>query len=415
MIKRIISIKQDKNRLLSNLFSLSLLQIFTYVLPLITLPYLVKVLSIEKYGSIVFAQSCMMFFIIFTDYGFNLSATREIAVNRDHKEKLTEIFSSILILKAILLIFAFFILCLGVNFINILSVDKELFYYSFLFVVGQTFFPTWFFQGIEKMKYITIVNISSKIFFTILIFIFVKEQDDYLLVPILNGIGSIVGTLYSFWIINHSFRQKIIWQSLSTLKMHFIDSSQYFLSRVSVSLYTSANTFILGLCTNSTLVGYYSVAEKLYQAIQSLYSPLIQVLYPYISKEKNITLFKKVFYIVISLNVIGVILVYFLGGHVFDILFSEKINESSLLVFHILLLANIITVPSILLGYPFLGALGFSKAVNNSVIIGAGIHLVGLGIIMLTDHISVSSVAIMVVLTELTVLTIRLYSLKCVL
>lgn len=74
-----------------------------------------------------------------------------------------------------------------------------------------------------------------------------------------------------------------------------------------MSIYTSANAFVLGLFTNNTMVGYYSMAEKLYMAIQSLYGPITQALYPYVAKEKNIKLFKKIFYGVVGLNILGVV------------------------------------------------------------------------------------------------------------
>src|SRR5690554_4671090 len=106
---------EDKKRLLGNFLSLSGLQIFTYILPLITLPYLVRVLGVEKYGLVMFAQSFIMFFHILVDYGFNLSATREIAVNRENKDKITEIYSSVMSIKIMLLAVSFGVLALVVS------------------------------------------------------------------------------------------------------------------------------------------------------------------------------------------------------------------------------------------------------------------------------------------------------------
>jgi len=403
---------EDKKRLLSNFFSLSVLQAFTYILPLLTLPYLVRVLGIEKFGLVMFAQAFIMFFNILVDYGFNLSATREISIHRDNKEKLTEIFSSVIIIKFTLIVISFLILSIIVFSFEKFSSDWELYYLTFLWVIGQALFPIWYFQGLEKMKYITIVNITSKLIFTIAIFIFIQNETDYIIVPILNGLGFIVGGILSLWIINKNFNQSFKIQSMQIVMMHFRDSSQFFLSRVSVSIYTSSNAFVLGLFTNITIVGYYSIAEQLYKAIQGFYQPIVQVLYPYVAKEKNIPLFKKIFTLSIIINTLGIILLYFIGGYIFDFLFSSKIGSESLEVFHILLLSALVVVPSILIGYPFLGALGFAKYANNSVIFGSILHLLGLFTLALTNNITIYSVAFMVLVTEIFVFIYRFSKVK---
>jgi PST family polysaccharide transporter len=182
IIKR-ISNTEDKKRLLGNFFSLSVLQIFSYVLPLLTLPYLVRVLGVETFGLISFATAFIIFFNILVDYGFNLSATREVSIHREDKEKITQIYSSVLTIKFILTILSFIILSFIVFIFDKFNSHIELYLITFLSVVGQAFFPIWYFQGMEKMRYITIINISSKVIFTIAIFIFVHKESDYLLVP----------------------------------------------------------------------------------------------------------------------------------------------------------------------------------------------------------------------------------------
>src|SRR5690554_35517 len=369
---------EDKKRLLGNFLSLSGLQVFTYILPLITLPYLVRVLGVEKYGLVMFAQSFIMFFNILVDYGFNLSATREIAVNRDNKAKVTEIYSSVMTIKVLLLGASFAVLSGIVFSVEKFTPDATLYLLTFLMVVGQALFPIWYFQGMEKMKYITIINILSRVLFTVAIFVFVHQESDYLYVPILNGLGACVGSIYALWLIKSSFNQKFEFQSLKVLKQHFKDSTEFFLSRVSVSIYTSANAFVLGLFTNNTMVGYYSIAEKLYRAIQSFYGPITQALYPYIAKERNIVLFKKIFYSALALNIIGVTFLFAFGEFIFSILFTQEIGSESISVFHVFLIANLVAVPSILIGYPLLGALGFTRFANKSVMLASAYHLLGL-------------------------------------
>jgi len=412
MIKRIKNISSDKKRLFSNFFSLSVLQIFTYILPLLTLPYLVRVLGVEKFGLVMFAQSFIIFFNILVDYGFGLSATREVSIHRDNKEKVTEIFSSVMIIKFILITVSFVLMSIIIFSFKKFSSDWELYYVSFLWVIGQSIFPIWYFQGMEKMKYITIVNITSKLIFTVLIFVVIHKPDDYLYVPILNGFGFIIGGVISLWIIHKQFNQSFVLQPYPILKGYFSDSSQFFLSRVSVSIYTSANAFVLGLFLGNTMVGYYSIAEKLYQALQSFYGPITQALYPYVAKERNIKLFKKLFSGIVIINILGITLLYFIGPFVFDLLFTQHIGNESIKVFNILLLAALVVVPSILIGYPFLGALGFAKYVNLSVVYGSIFHISGLALLVFFDRITIFSVSFMVVGTETLVFLYRIYSIE---
>lgn len=401
-----------KKRLFSNFFSLTILQIVNYALPLLTLPYLVRVLNVETYGLVMFAQSFILFFNILVDFGFNLSATKDVSIYRDDKDKLTEVYSSVIIIKCLLILVSLVLLTLIISFSGKFSENKSIYYLSFLWVVGQALFPVWYFQGIEKMKYITIVNIVAKFLFTSCIFVFVKENSDYLLVPLFNGLGLVIAALIALWIIHVSLKQKISWQKFSTLWFYFKQSSVFFLSRASLSMYTSANSFVLGLFSSNAIVGYYAIADQLYKALQAFYTPLSQVLYPYIAKEKNIGLFKKIFKLSVILNVIGIFILFFIVKDVFELLFTQKIGMESITVFNIFLVASLIVVPSILLGYPFLGALGYSKEANLSVIYASILHILGLVLLILFHQITLYSVAYMVLVTEFFVFFYRIMKIR---
>ncbi|WP_040975777.1 oligosaccharide flippase family protein [Necropsobacter massiliensis] len=401
-----------KKRLFGNFFSLTILQMVNYVLPLLTLPYLVRVLDVGTYGLVMFAQSFIIFFNILVDFGFNLSATKDVSIYRDDRVKLTEVYSSVMIIKCLLMLVSLILLTLIIYLSDRFSEDKTVYYLSFLWVVGQALFPVWYFQGIEKMKYITIVNIVAKFLFTGCIFLFVKENSDYLFVPLFNGLGLVIAAVISLWIVHISLKQKIRWQKYSTLWFYFKQSSTFFLSRASLSMYTSANSFVLGLFSSNTIVGYYAIADQLYKALQAFYTPLSQVLYPYIAKERNIGLFKKIFKASVLLNIVGIFTLFFIVKDVFAILFTQKIGVESISVFNIFLVASLIVVPSILLGYPFLGALGYSKEANLSVIYASILHIVGLGLLILFNKISLYSVAYMVLITESFVFIYRIMKIR---
>jgi len=276
---------EDKKRLLSNFFSLSVLQGANYIFPLITLPYLVRVLGPEKFGLIAFAQSFVQYFNILTDYGFNLSATREISIYRDNKEKVSEIFSSVIMIKFGFMIISLFILSLLVFTIPKFKNNWLIYFFTFGMVLGNVLFPVWFFQGMERMKYITILNITARLIFTISIFVFIRKMADYLYVPLINSMGFLVAGGLSLRIVSKDFGIKFILPSSEAIKYQLKEGWYIFISTVAISLYTNTRIFAVGLFTNNTITGYYAIAEKLMNVIQTFpLSSLLQAIYPRLSK-----------------------------------------------------------------------------------------------------------------------------------
>jgi polysaccharide transporter, PST family len=229
-----------------------------------------------------------MFFSIFVDYGFNLSATKEVSIFRDDQKKLTEIYSSVVVIKIILMLVSFVIFTILVFSIDKFSINKDLYFYTFLGVIGQGLFPIWYFQGLEKMKFITIINISTRLLFTVSIFILVKDESDYLLVPLLNSLGFIFSGFFSIYIVRRHFNQKF---ALSKVRLKFYFKSGYtiFISTVYTSFYRLLPINLLGIMHNMEIVAVYGIAEKLIRSLLSLYQPFVNSFFPFISKKFNIS------------------------------------------------------------------------------------------------------------------------------
>ncbi|WP_217524744.1 flippase [Vibrio metschnikovii] len=394
-IKQKLTDTEEKKRLVSNILSLGVLQGANYILPLLTVPYLVRVLGPEYFGLLAFATATIMYFMLVTDYGFNLSATRQISIHREDKDKVNEIFSSVMMLKTALMVVSFGLMSLLVFSFEKFSQHWEVYFISFGMVIGQVLFPVWLFQGMERMKYITYLNIGAKSFFTVCIFIFVQEEADYLLVPLLNAMGFIVAGVCSLYLVKKEFNMRFAWQTSATLKFQLVEGWHVFFSSMAISLYTISTTFILGLFTNNTVVGYFAAADKIVQAAKGLYQPVSQSIYPLIGKkihedkQAGLTFIHKTTRVVGTGMFVISVLLFLLAEPIINLLLGQQYQQSVLLLQimaflpFIIALSNIFGIQTMLnLGYKQ----AFSRILVAAAILGVGLSLVlvpmyeGLGI-----------------------------------
>ncbi|MBI5808445.1 MAG: flippase [Ignavibacteriales bacterium] len=279
-------LKKEKT-LIENIFSLSFIQFLNYLFPFITFPYLVRVLGVEKFGLINFAAAFIGYFILITDYGFNISAVRLVSIHRDEKQKLSELISSVYIIKIILFVISVLVFILVSLSNETFRTEFQLYAFTFLSVIGNIFLPVWFYQGIEKTKYVAVVTLLIRTIWVIAIFLFVKESGDYILLALLNSLQSILIGLILFVLLFRKFGVEFSISSFEIIKEQLKDGGMIFISSCAISLYTISNTFILGLLTSNTIVGYFAAADKIRQAIQNILFPFTQAMYPHVSKLFN--------------------------------------------------------------------------------------------------------------------------------
>jgi len=378
---------KDNKNLLSNFISLIVLQGLNIVLPLITMPYLVIVLGTEYFGLLAFATAIISYFSIITNYGFNITATREISIHRGDDLKLIEIFSSVMTIKFLLMIVSFLILLILVFSFDKFIVEWEIYLYTFGIVAGQVFFPVWFFQGMEKMKYITYLNVLTKTIFTIAVFLLVKAQDDYFIVPILTSFGFLISGILSLRLVKKKFNVKFKFQKFAVLKNYAIDGWYIFISNISVSMYTMTTTVILGFFTNNIIVGYYSIADKLINALKQLIAPVSQALYPFISRKAEVSkkealkLIKKAATSLSIFSFICVLFLFFFAENVFELVFGEGL-ENSILIFKILALIPFLVVIDTVFGTLLMLVFKRNKEYSR-IIISAGLLNLFLAVILI--------------------------------
>jgi len=267
-----------------NAASLYVIQFANYILPLITVPYLVRVLGPTGYGTIAFGRSLIAYFALFVDYGFALSATRKISVKRNDPIAVSRIAFSVWAAKILLCTVGFAVLLPLVTVVPKLRDVSVLLLILYGLTVGNALFPTWLFQGMERMVSISVINLVMRFFVVIGIFTMIHRPEDYLLYGGLTSFGSIaagvVGAGVAFWM----FQLRPVIPSWRGIQEALAEGWTLFLSTASVSLYTTGNALILGLLTNHTVVGYYSAAERIVKAVAGLLGPISQAVYPRFSK-----------------------------------------------------------------------------------------------------------------------------------
>lgn len=354
--------------LLENFTALSMLQIVNYLLPLLTLPYLVQVLNPEKFGLIAFAQALTQYFILLTDFGFNFSAVREISINRDNINKVSEIFSTVYLIKILLTLFCFILLCFILIFPRF-NKEWELHLLMFGTVIGNMLFPVWFFQGLEKMKYSTILNILYKGIFTLLIFIFIREETDYILFPIINFFGYLTIGITGLWIAINRFSVRLFIPTRENVIYQFKLSYHFFASRACLAIYTVSNTFLLGIGGSNEITGFYAAAEKLIRAIESMNQPVINALYPYLSKTKDKRIMKYSVYISVIMGVVSCLILSAFGDQITNSFYGPNFEVTANII-KLYAIDLLIVFPSGLIGLPILAAFGYVKYLNYTNLFG---------------------------------------------
>ena len=278
-----ILMKQNHKRLIDNIFSLSLLNCINMLMPLVTLPYLVKVIGLSNYGAYSIVMAIVQYIILFSSYGFNFSTTKQISQNRENLSFVNSVFNATIIARCIISMISIIIII----FISCAFIPKSyllMLIYGLGMVMGDILNPVWLFQGMEKMRFMTVVNFIAKVSFTGLIFICIRTPEDSIYVTLFNSIGYIVAGVISYIFACRYFKLRPEMPTLRAIQQQLRDGGYIFLSIVSMNLYRNSNVLILGFFLNDALVGLYAGAEKIIKAAQSITTPISNALFPYVAK-----------------------------------------------------------------------------------------------------------------------------------
>lgn len=266
-----------------NFAVLMLLQLSTYIVPLLTLPWLTRMLSPEGYGRLSFALAFTTYFVTFTNYGFYLTATPQISVHRHDRARRSQIFWTTLYAQWLIAATGFVVVLLLSSAFDRLAHERALLLIGYGMVFGAALLPTWYFQGIEDMRIMGLLIFAGRALSCPAMFLLVRNPGDiYWAMGVNSAVPSISGiAIFIYLYRRHELdfvppSRREIWAALS-------DGARVFMATAIADFYASSNTVVLALICGNVAAGYFAAGDKLIRAALAMLSPLKSAAYPHIS------------------------------------------------------------------------------------------------------------------------------------
>jgi O-antigen/teichoic acid export membrane protein len=381
-------------RIVKNTVFLYILTFSNYFLGLILFPFLSRTLSVENFGLVGFSMSFVLIFQMIVEYGFSISATALISKNRQNKGEINSIVSDVLWSKVFLMIIALFIYLNCYVFIDMIRTNFLIVSLFLLDAFIKAFLPDFYFRGIEEMQTITIRTVIAKVLCLSLAVIFVRSNEELILVPI----SYIFGDLIALSITYYSMFQKGIKINISSFKkMRYLmtDGFLFFVSRLAVSINNSIGSFFLGLVFSPSSIqsGILAGITKVTTAGEMMLTPINDSIYPHMIKEKDYTLLKKIIIYGGIIWTIGCGIIFIFSDLVCSIILGPQYGTAGIYL-RILLVNTYFAFYSIFLGYPALSPIGKSNYANAAIPIATIINLVMYLILFFSRNISLKNVLV---------------------
>lgn len=325
----------SKINLFKNIFSLGTVQIINYIFPLITVPYISRIIGPEGYGVLNYTTAFISYFTLLISYGFDLTGTRRIARNSNNLAKIESIVSEVITSRTILYVISVVAFILSVHYFGPIKENKLVAIILFIGTISSVISPQYIFQGMQKLTIFAKLNFIKGVINTLLIFILIKKPNDYILIAALNSFFSISINLFLFFYSKKLFG---IQYNFCTVRkaLHVLNKEKLiFLSTVVISLYTTTNTVVLGVFAQPKEVGYYTTSIGFINIINSVINvPISKSLYPFIStafstsKEYGIEIIKKILPVVMYLTLIASVFIFIFAPILIKIIYGEQFEPS---------------------------------------------------------------------------------------
>src|SRR5690606_35904981 len=312
----------QKKRVWSNFRAMGLVQASNYLLPLVFLPYLARVVGVDNFGLIALSLSLTLYFSALVEYGFDYSAVRVVAQIQGDIVQLRKLFYEVLACKVFLLGVSFAIYVLVISTFSAFAEYKEYLLASFLIVPLKMLMHEWYLQGIEKMRHLSMLHFITKLIYAISIFIFVKDEKDILLVPLLNALAFLVSVSFANYLIyKQQIYSKFFIPSLAEIYARLKSGWNIFLTQLAPNFYNSFSIVLLGVVAPLGVVGQLDAARKLTTIFEQFATLLSRAFYPFLAR--NISFHKWYLFVVTSAAILVLIIVSFAAEVIILLLFGE--------------------------------------------------------------------------------------------
>ncbi|MCC4275237.1 oligosaccharide flippase family protein [Marinomonas communis] len=269
-----------------NLSYMFVVQIANYLIPLLMFPYLIRTVGVDGFGKFNYALTITMILFVLSDFGFNLTAVRDISENKSNRYEKSKIFISVFIVRLIIVLI---ILISSITFAFIINEDSYWLVVYFLgMLIGQTLMPTWYFQGEERMFFSSVCSLLSKLVSAVLIFLFVSSETDLWLAPFAYSIGGVIGLIISIYFVINFFDLEFIMPGRQYVWEKVQGSFFVFMTNIVGNTYVLGSVIILGLFVNDRELGFFSISQKITVVIISFFQVFSQVIFPFLARKKDL-------------------------------------------------------------------------------------------------------------------------------
>jgi PST family polysaccharide transporter len=388
--------------LANNIVYLGIVKAVEYGVPLAVIPIIISRLGVDYFGVFATALAVNAIVNVVVDFGFTLTATREVSLHRDKIEYLGRVYGEILVFKLIIFSALYAAMALAVSNLPGFSEQIDIYLITVLGSLGVSLTPLYFYMGQEKMQYIAAINVSTKLIYVLGVLIFLRDEGDGLVAPLAFAISSLLGGFFSLVQVAVKYELPLALPSLLSLRKRYDFSKDFAVSRFYSLFYREFNVIALSFYVPSSVVGVYALAEKIIKAIQGVQEVIGNALYPRVAAGE-IQIFDRPVWVasVSAIYLIGTIVVVSLS----DVL-ADFFKGGEAVSYLITLLSPVIFFGGMNYFYGILGVVAAGHtAVFRSAVLIAGIISVA-SVVVLAGMIGEYGAVVSFIMSEFSLLVI---------